>query len=315
MFAIVTWPKEHRQGGILFSEWDLWRTSAHAAATPGQQPAPYQVASLAVEPALIEVPAAPAEDDRETTGTGAAPVKPAAPQVAIEDVCVAMAAAAQTSDLPVGYFARLIYQESKFSQWVVSRAGAMGVAQFMPRTAAWIGLDDPFDPIAALPASARFLRMLEEQFGNLGLAAAAYNAGPGRIQDWLAGRGRLPEETRNYVRIVTGHEVEKWTARREIDVSFHLPAKAPCEGIAGLSRDVTPIRHVVAVEPAIGRLIETARAEAAKRAAKVALQAQKRSNRQFAKKKGGQNKVAANGTRSKQQADKKPRRPVKLATN
>src|SRR5439155_229943 len=75
---------------------------------------------------------------------------------------------------------------------------AQGIAQFMPRTAAERGLLDPFDPVQALPKSAEFLRELADQFGNLGLAAAAYNAGPGRLREFLSGRRPLPAETRNY---------------------------------------------------------------------------------------------------------------------
>jgi hypothetical protein len=65
----------------------------------------------------------------------------------------------------------------------------------MPATAADRLLLDAFDPAQALPKSAEFLRELRAQFGNLGLAAAAYNAGPQRVQDWLAGKRRLPSET------------------------------------------------------------------------------------------------------------------------
>ena len=54
---------------------------------------------------------------------------------------------------------------------------------------------DSYDPVAALPKSAEFLEALRAQFGNLGLAAAAYNAGPQRVRDWIAGRGGLPAET------------------------------------------------------------------------------------------------------------------------
>ena len=69
---------------------------------------------------------------------------------------------------------------------------------------------DPFDPVQALPKSAEFLNELRGQFGNLGLAAAAYNAGPKRVQDWLAGTGAMPQETRNYVLAITGTSVEDW---------------------------------------------------------------------------------------------------------
>jgi hypothetical protein len=306
----VTWPDEHGRGGILFSDWEL-----RQATTPYPAAAPRQFASLTPDTASLgarlpaTLPADTLEMSSSTGTTGeAAETKVTTPPVAIEDVCVAMATAAVISDLPVGFFARLIWQESKFGQWVVSRAGAQGVAQFMPKTAEWIGLPDPFDPIAALPASARFLRMLIEQFGNLGLAAAAYNGGPTRLQNWLAGKGPLPEETRNYVKIITGHEVEKWVSPRELEVSFHLPPKAPCEGLAGLSRAVSLEKHEVEVEPAISRLIQMARVEAAKRSARVALLAKK-----LAKKKGNVTKLAAGAGRK--MLAKKLNRNVKLARN
>ena len=69
----------------------------------------------------------------------------------------------------------------------------------MPGTAAERRLLDPFDPVQALPKSAEFLAELRGKFGNLGLAAAAYNAGPQRVRDWMAGTRRLPGETRRYV--------------------------------------------------------------------------------------------------------------------
>jgi hypothetical protein len=54
------------------------------------------------------------------------------------------------------------------------------------------------------------LRDLRAEFGNLGLADAAYNAGPRRVRDWLAGRGGLPAETRHYVHAITGRMTESW---------------------------------------------------------------------------------------------------------
>ena len=84
-----------------------------------------------------------------------------------------VAAAAGENDLPVDFFARLIWQESRFDPTAVSRAGAQGVAQFMPATASARGLADPFDPIEAIAHSAKLLRDLRREFGNLGLAAAA----------------------------------------------------------------------------------------------------------------------------------------------
>ena len=87
-----------------------------------------------------------------------------------------LAASANKSGLPVSFFANLIWQESRFVLRAVSPAGALGIAQFMPRTAVAVGLTNPFDPLKALPASARLLGGLFQRFGNLGLAAAAYNA-------------------------------------------------------------------------------------------------------------------------------------------
>jgi soluble lytic murein transglycosylase-like protein len=100
-----------------------------------------------------------------------------------------------------------------------------------------MGLSNPFDPMQAIPASAKFLRKLYDQFGNLGLAAAAYNAGGGRIEKWLSRRNTLPQETRAYVKIITGHKAETWTDEENtISMPTELPQKAPCEGVGGLSR-------------------------------------------------------------------------------
>src|SRR6516225_5436377 len=132
-----------------------------------------------------------------------------------EAVCLMIEAAAKANDLPLEFFARVIWQESRFQPDAVgplTRSGqrAQGIAQFMPGTASERRLLDPFDPVQALPKSAEFLNELREQFGNLGLAAAAYNAGPRRVQDWLAGSGPMPRETRNYVAVITGSSVDEW---------------------------------------------------------------------------------------------------------
>jgi hypothetical protein len=125
----------------------------------------------------------------------------------------------------------LIQQESGFKSHVVSPAGAQGIAQFMPRVARAYGLDNPFDPFHSLAVSAKFLRELLGQFGNLGLAAAAYNAGPKRVQEWMARRGKLPEETRNYVRNITGQPAERWARVNAKTEGATLPAHARCPGM------------------------------------------------------------------------------------
>ena len=160
---------------------------------------------LATAPALAEpaqpdapprmpVPTPPAPPRRRTERRDAASRHRRPPPDADlrNSVCLMIESAARANNLPLEFFARVIWQESRFQPGVVgprTRSGerAQGIAQFMPRTAAERGLLDPFDPVQALPKSAEFLRELADQFGNLGLAAAAYNAGPQRVRDWLAG--------------------------------------------------------------------------------------------------------------------------------
>jgi len=126
-------------------------------------------------------------------------------------VCEIISQEARRRALPETFLARLIWKESSFNPKAVSAVGAQGIAQFMPATAKERGLDDPFEPQQALPASAAFLSDLHKALGNLGLAAAAYNAGEARVRRWLAGEGSLPEETRHYVYSVTGRPAKDWT--------------------------------------------------------------------------------------------------------
>ena len=145
------------------------------------------------------------------------------------EICTTVAESAHSNDLPLPFFIRLLFQESGFKPDVVSRAGAQGIAQFMPETAASVGLSNPFDPIQAIAASARLLGDLVQRFGNLGLAAAAYNAGPRRIQDWLDKKGKLPEETQHYVKTITGRPAETWKGRVKARLAAVLPREAPCQ--------------------------------------------------------------------------------------
>jgi hypothetical protein len=129
-----------------------------------------------------------------------------------EAVCRMVDSAATSAGLPVGLLTRLIWTESRFRSNVTSSAGAQGVAQFMPETAAERGLIDPYDPEQAIPQAARLLVDLEQQFGNIGWATAAYNAGPARVASWLGHSGSLPYETQVYVFTLTGRTVEDWAA-------------------------------------------------------------------------------------------------------
>jgi hypothetical protein len=138
-----------------------------------------------------------------------------------QSICLLVESAALANELPVEFFVRLIWRESRFRAGAIgpsTRSGkhALGIAQFMPGTATERHLLDPLNPIEALPKAAEFLKDLRRQFGNLGLAAAAYNAGPGRVRDWLAGATSLPAQTRAYVIAVTGSSIEEWAKGRDV---------------------------------------------------------------------------------------------------
>lgn len=142
-----------------------------------------------------------------------APPRLSGPMESIDQaLCRMIEASAATHRLEIGFFTRLIWRESSFRLGAISRAGAQGVAQFMPGTAVERGLADPFDPEQAIPKAAELLAEHLRSFGNLGLAAAAYNGGPTRVRTWLAGRGELPAETRTFVQFITGRSVDDWAA-------------------------------------------------------------------------------------------------------
>ncbi|KQP72752.1 lytic transglycosylase [Methylobacterium sp. Leaf111] len=141
-------------------------------------------------------------------------------------LCRLIEGSAKARGLPVPFLTRLIWRESAFRVTAVSPVGAQGVAQFMPGTARERGLTDPFDPEQAIPHAAHLLADLNRQFGNLGLAAAAYNGGPGRVSAWLAGSGGLPTETRNYVLAITGSPAEAWRPGAAIEMPEEDAPKA-----------------------------------------------------------------------------------------
>jgi hypothetical protein len=170
-------------------------------------------AASSAAPMSAATPPATSANPKESPASSEAPASAGT----LESICLMIEAAATANGLPPEFFAGVIWQESSFrpdAVGPVTRGGqrAEGIAQFMPGTASERRLLDPFDPVQALPKSAEFLRELRDQFGNLGLAAAAYNAGPKRVHDWIAHQGGLPRETRNYVRAITGISVDDWVA-------------------------------------------------------------------------------------------------------
>jgi soluble lytic murein transglycosylase-like protein len=113
-----------------------------------------------------------------------------------------LARSAQRWNVSAALLAAQLYAESNFNPFAQSPAGAQGIAQFMPGTAAAMGLDDPFAPGPAIDAQAHLMRDLLRRFATVPLALAAYNAGPGAVAPCMC----IPpyEETRGYVARVLG---------------------------------------------------------------------------------------------------------------
>lgn len=108
--------------------------------------------------------------------------------------------AACEAGVPVRLFDALVSQESRYRPFARSHAGAMGMSQLMPGTARYLNVSDPWDPLENLRGGARYLREQLDRFRSWDLALAAYNAGPGRVDQY----GGIPpfRETRNYVRAI-----------------------------------------------------------------------------------------------------------------
>ena len=144
------------------------------------------------------------------------------------DICAALAHFAGKNDLPPDFFARLIWTESRFRPDAVSPKGAEGIAQFIPSTARLRGLSNSFDALEALQKSAEYLDDLRDRFGNLGLAAAAYNAGEIGMRTFLK-TGSLPQETRNYVLDITAHPAEDWRNNPPTAIDLRLDGQKSFE--------------------------------------------------------------------------------------
>src|SRR5260221_559914 len=193
-----------------------------------------------------------ASDDAAKAATTEA--EPRGSRLSVDDICRTLAQAAADNELPEEFFTRLIWQESRFDPAAISPAGAQGIAQFMPQTAATRGLTNAFEPLQALRESAGYLRELRTTFrGNLGLAAPAYNAGPSQVEAWLAGRRSLPGETQAYVRIVTGYAAEAWASQPLPQLqSSSTPTGARCVELAKLMIDSPRRRLPLTSDPAWG---------------------------------------------------------------
>nr|WP_237683952.1 lytic transglycosylase domain-containing protein [Pseudaminobacter soli] len=167
------------------------------------------------------------------------------PPITTARICDLIDVHATKNGLPRDFFARLIWKESRFDPNAVSPVGAEGIAQFMPGTAKLRGLANSFDIEQALPASARYLAELKTDFGNLGLAAAAYNAGEARVTNWLASGGFLPLETEGYVLDIMGEPADNFSDKSHAGTIRPLDPK---RSFGEACRDMRTIRsHTIAM--------------------------------------------------------------------
>jgi hypothetical protein len=249
---------------------------ASAQATPTPEvlaPAPSVLTPPADEPAADDAkPMPPTSLERAKAALAASD----APWISNHEICSTLVEVAEENDLPLGFFTNLIWRESNFDRAAISRVGAMGIAQFMPDVADRLGFD-AFDAREALPASGRLLRTLRARFGNLGLMAAAYNAGPKRVSDWLEQRSSLPKETRDYVSIITGHPPEHWRDAKRRTVAFAVPRQIPCHRTPAFSQVAQAERAAQLAQIAEEKAIEQKKlAEQKKRADKKTREAHKK---------------------------------------
>jgi soluble lytic murein transglycosylase-like protein len=189
---------------------ELQQLIGGAAPSPTPPPAPAgafasQLATASAVPtatASAAAAAAPATSFNAGVQPGVASELPSGTPFGAE-----ITAAAKRHGLDPALLGGLVKQESGFNPSAVSPAGARGLTQLMPGTAAGLGVTDPTDPAQALEGGAKYLREQLDRFGgDVARALAAYNAGPGAVQRF----GGVPPyaETQNYVRSVQAHAAE-----------------------------------------------------------------------------------------------------------
>jgi soluble lytic murein transglycosylase-like protein len=171
---------------------------APALAAVAAAPAPVAVAASATTAPFSAQLASALSPTAATGATGALPAPGATPYAA------EISAAAARNGVDPSVLTGLIRAESNFDPNAGSPAGAQGLTQLMPATAAGVGVANPLDPVQSIEGGARYLRQQLDHFGgDVTKALAAYNAGPGAVERF----GGVPpyEETQNYVRRVLGY--------------------------------------------------------------------------------------------------------------
>ena len=147
--------------------------------------------------ALVGSRAAPAAPVRPRLGCARPAAEDAVDRRRIEE---AVRDAAIRFGVAPGLIRAVIQIESAGDPGAVSHAGAMGLMQLMPATAAALGVVCAFEPRQNVLGGTRYLRSLRDELGSWRRALSAYNAGPARVH-----AGRIPAETRRYVELVMGH--------------------------------------------------------------------------------------------------------------
>jgi soluble lytic murein transglycosylase-like protein len=139
--------------------------------------------------------------------------------------------AARRYQLPEALVRAVVHTESNYHPNAVSRAGAMGLMQLMPKTAKFLGVTQPFDPQQNIYGGCRLLRLLANRFnGDMVLVLAAYNAGPGAVRKY----GGVPPfvETRAYVKGVL-RRYYAYERQSQLRVGPGTERRGPARHIAG----------------------------------------------------------------------------------
>jgi soluble lytic murein transglycosylase-like protein len=149
----------------------------------------------------------------QMAGLPSATAEPAHGTAGVHPYAVHVAEAARRFGIPEDWIWAVMRVESNGDMRAVSSAGAMGLMQIMPTT--WANLraryhlgSDPFNPRENILAGAAYLREMHDRYGNATAMLAAYNAGPGRYEDYAASGRPLPRETQTYLAkltAITGH--------------------------------------------------------------------------------------------------------------
>lgn len=171
------------------------RISSTRIADTGRHPSARRLAALLFSGLVLAVAwpdASAAQTPRVTRADASVPFAPHIDE------------AARRFRVPAAWIRAVMRAESAHDVRAVSSAGAMGLMQVMPET--WLELRaryglgrDPFDARDNILAGAAYLREMYDRYGNVTAMLAAYNAGPQRYDEYLAGRRALPAETRAYV--------------------------------------------------------------------------------------------------------------------